>query len=334
MTDEARDPSPEFPINQQLLEDSTRSREQWRVLNDRLAKIDESKNQVSPAVYERVRRDYNERLQEATQELLLRKESVDKELRTLRETHKKIAVQLGEHRQRLEELKFRNTLGEFTEEEYQAQAQSAGDKIAKFETIINSVDNNISRYEEIFKNESQLFAQMPPPPSTVNVPKTTPATRTSSVPQEAEPVTDAKGFVLEEEGGPDYFSATPSARHKESDIGESATIKAFAIDDTDNKTEPVLKRARVVIISGEDAGGTYPIKGTVSFGRAESNTVVLKDAKVSRQHAQIQQQGNEYVLIDLNSSNGTYVNGQRIEEHVLSNGDEIHIGDYLLQFQN
>ena len=39
------------------------------------------------------------------------------------------------------------------------------------------------------------------------------------------------------------------------------------------------------------------------------------------------------MIIDLNSSNGTYINGENVEEHVLSNGDEILIGDTLLQFQ-
>lgn len=331
MADETRDAGLEFPINQQLLEDATRAREEWRVLRDRLSKIDQSRGQVSPIVYERVRRDYESRLQEATAGLLKRKEAVDRELAALRETRGKIASQLGDHRHRLEEIKFRNTLGEFTEEEYQGQARLEQDKIAKFETVITAVDSNIGRYEAIFKGEAELFATAEETgPAEEEISGVAEITGGTPMPHEAEPITDAKGFVVEEEAGPDYFSAPTDA---------DKTNPELAAEGTTGRTpasgggSDLLRRPRVVIISGTEAGAAYPIKGTLTFGRAESNTVVLRDAKVSRQHAQIQQQGNEFVLIDLNSSNGTHVNGQRVEEHVLGNGDEIQIGDFVLQFQ-
>lgn len=331
MPDETRDSGLEFPINQQLLEDSTRAREEWRVIRDRLAKIDQNRGKVSPTVFERVRRDYDVRLQEATAELLRRKESVDRELASLRETRKKIAAQLEDHRQRLEEIKFRNTLGEFSEEEYQAQARTEQDKIAKFETVITAVDNNIGRYDSIFAGDAGLFAAAEEPgPREEEVSDFAEVSGSGPMPHEAAPVTDSKGFVIDEAAGPDYFSAPTDADRTNPEIGEESTT---------GRTKPaergadILRRPRVVVISGTEAGAAYPIKGTLSFGRAESNTVVLRDAKASRQHAQIQQQGNEYVLIDLNSSNGTHVNGQRVEEHVLSNGDEIQIGDFILQFQ-
>ncbi|HPQ80385.1 MAG TPA: FHA domain-containing protein [bacterium] len=325
MTDTNAEAGLEFPINQQLLEDATRAREEWRVVRDRLSKIEQNKEQVSPVVYDRVRRDYDSRLKEATAELLQKKKSVDQELASLRETRKKIHSQLDEHRHRLEEIKFRNTLGEFSEEEYQSSARTEQDKIAKFETVIGAVDTNINRYEAIFEGEVELFA----------TPETEPAgddsavhevSNISGIPHDAEPITDAKGFVIDEGTGPDYFGGATDADRTSPEIEESQTERGAP--------PPEGKRlARVVIISGDDAGASYPVKGTVSFGRAESNTIVLKDSKASRQHAQIQQQGSEYVVVDLNSSNGTYVNGQRIEEHVLSNGDEIMVGDAVMQFQ-
>ena len=83
----------------------------------------------------------------------------------------------------------------------------------------------------------------------------------------------------------------------------------------------------------ENVGTDFTIDTTLTFGRSQSNHVVLRDAKTSRQHAEIKLQGHEYVLTDLNSSNGTYVNGEKIKECVLSPQDEIKIGDFVFQFQ-
>ncbi|MFH0799009.1 MAG: FHA domain-containing protein [Pseudomonadota bacterium] len=331
MTESTGEPGLEFPIDQQLLEEATRCREEWRVIKDRLGKIDSSHGQVTQVVYERVRKDYEARLKDEVALLLKKKSSVDQEIATLKETRNKINSQLEGHRHALEEIQFRNTLGEFDEEKYQSAAREEQDKIAKFETVLSAVDTNISRYEAIFASDEELFAAHEPHAEEDEISGKEEISSVTSPDHEAEPMTDDKGFVIEEEGGPDYFSASTDAG-KELPGAETSTTSKIPPDL--NAPRPAdKKRARVVVINGDDAGAAYTVKGTVSFGRAESNTVVLRDAKASRQHAQIQQQGSEYVVVDLNSSNGTYVNGQRIEEHVLSNGDEIQIGDAIMQFQ-
>ena len=326
MTDPAGNATPEFPINEKLLEEATRAKEEWRIVKDRLAKIEEHKDQVSEAVHRRVRKDYEERLAEAKEALLNKKTEIDRELATLHGTRKKISSQLDEHLQKLEEIKFRNTLGEYSEERYQHVAREEQDKISRFETVLAALESNISRYESIFEGEEELFGAgtVTAPPE--KIAEMAEVSGVAPVPHEAEPVTDAAGYVVEEQG-PDYFSAVAEA--------EEATKPKIEL-----KPKPKAKakaaeqpRARLVIISGKNAGAAHFIKTTLSLGRAESNAVVIKDAKTSRQHAQIQKQGEEYVLVDLNSANGTCVNGERIEEHVLSNGDEVQIGDTILQFQ-
>lgn len=62
------------------------------------------------------------------------------------------------------------------------------------------------------------------------------------------------------------------------------------------------------------------------FGRAEDNEVVLVADEVSRHHAKIVRRGDEFLLVDLKSLNGTYVNRQRIVERVLSHEDELWLG--------
>lgn len=84
----------------------------------------------------------------------------------------------------------------------------------------------------------------------------------------------------------------------------------------------------------EDLGiSEYVLRDNVSIGRSPSNDLVLKAAKVSRQHAAINKYKNQFLIIDLKSSNGVFVNGKKVEEHTLENNDEISIGGYKMIFK-
>jgi ABC-type multidrug transport system ATPase subunit len=74
------------------------------------------------------------------------------------------------------------------------------------------------------------------------------------------------------------------------------------------------------------------IQPILKIGRAQSNEIVLGDLMVSRHHAQLQIAGNVALVTDLNSANGTYVNGHRINSAQVNPGDLITIGPHLLWF--
>ena len=71
----------------------------------------------------------------------------------------------------------------------------------------------------------------------------------------------------------------------------------------------------------------------VSFGRQHDCTVVLADPNVSRRHAEIRPAGDGYVVADLGSTNGTKVNGTRVAEHHLVDGDEVRFGNTVVHFE-
>ena len=81
-------------------------------------------------------------------------------------------------------------------------------------------------------------------------------------------------------------------------------------------------------------GKRHPIHGSCSLGRIAANTIVLESSKVSRRHALIHLQNiGEPWLIDFGSSNGTFLNKQRIHQPIrLSDGDQITIGDEVFKF--
>ena len=71
----------------------------------------------------------------------------------------------------------------------------------------------------------------------------------------------------------------------------------------------------------------------LAVGRLPESNIVLADPNVSRAHAEIRPQGLGYVLVDVGSTNGTRVNGVRITEHVLADGDEIAFGNTRMRFE-
>jgi pSer/pThr/pTyr-binding forkhead associated (FHA) protein len=68
----------------------------------------------------------------------------------------------------------------------------------------------------------------------------------------------------------------------------------------------------------------------VFVGRASTCEVRLSDRTVSRRHAQLRRQGDRWRVVDLLSTNGTYVNGRRVSSAVVLPGDEVSFGGHAL----
>jgi pSer/pThr/pTyr-binding forkhead associated (FHA) protein len=73
-------------------------------------------------------------------------------------------------------------------------------------------------------------------------------------------------------------------------------------------------------------GTTQVVTGVMSIGRDPRNAIVLADPAVSRIHCRIEGRAGTVLLSDLNSTNGTWVNGRRIDHEELANGDRVAIG--------
>ena len=83
----------------------------------------------------------------------------------------------------------------------------------------------------------------------------------------------------------------------------------------------------------EISGLHYPVPdGGLTIGRSSDNALHLPDEVASRQHARIELQQGVFTLTDLNSANGTFVNGRRVREQRLQDGDEIRIGRNRMHF--
>ncbi len=87
------------------------------------------------------------------------------------------------------------------------------------------------------------------------------------------------------------------------------------------------------VIRGNDQGVRFELdEATLRLGRDSSSSLQLHDTEVSRQHAEIRESGKDFVISDLNSSNGTFVNGQAVVRHVLASGDQVQVGRTLMLY--
>lgn len=87
------------------------------------------------------------------------------------------------------------------------------------------------------------------------------------------------------------------------------------------------------VIQGRDQGTRFRLEEpTITLGRGTAHTVQLHDTEVSRDHAELYRSGDAYVLRDLGSSNGTFVNGRAVKECELASGDQLQLGRTLLLY--
>ncbi len=121
----------------------------------------------------------------------------------------------------------------------------------------------------------------------------------------------------------EFDSELPDAVTAVHDFGEIAS----------RLTSAKLARDRHLLVrmNGAFVGQVLKLEGEVcTIGRAPGSTLWLRDDGVSRDHARVEQDGEDYRVVDCGSANGTYVEGQRVERQGLADGDIIQLGPNVL----
>ena len=91
--------------------------------------------------------------------------------------------------------------------------------------------------------------------------------------------------------------------------------------------------ALLVVLRGPNTGARFLLDADeVSTGRHPDSDIFLDDVTVSRTHAKFRREADDFLVRDVGSLNGTYVNRERIEEATLKTGDEVQIGKFRLVF--
>lgn len=142
------------------------------------------------------------------------------------------------------------------------------------------------------------------------------------------------------ESGPDLVLEPPSNEEEGTDFVASGSVSdqpsmQIADENAATKVNTIGKvSVRLVFKPGTSDYAEYPLnEDRVTLGRGKNCTIVLNDKKASREHAEVVRVGLGFVIKDLESANGTYVNGKKVQEHSLSGDDIIRIGNAEIQFK-
>ncbi|MEN9221640.1 MAG: GGDEF domain-containing protein [Thermostichus sp. BF3_bins_97] len=125
---------------------------------------------------------------------------------------------------------------------------------------------------------------------------------------------------------PSVMPLDPTSSHQEDPTTHITEEACAAV----SRTKP--SEAFLTVLSGANSGMTVPLTNGMVLGRGATADVQLADHGISRQHCRLDVEGGRYVLTDLKSLNGTYVNGERISRIPLLEGDRIQIGASTLKF--
>jgi len=94
------------------------------------------------------------------------------------------------------------------------------------------------------------------------------------------------------------------------------------------------RAAWLYVLNSQQAGRDYRLQAETTIGRDDATCeVILTDSQLSAEHARIRREGNSYVLYDLASRNGTTLNGECVQRHILSDNDVLQLGATRLIFK-
>jgi FHA domain len=91
--------------------------------------------------------------------------------------------------------------------------------------------------------------------------------------------------------------------------------------------------AKIIVSLDDNLIKVVPLnKDRMTLGRRPYNDIVVDNLAVSGEHAALQVIGHDYFIEDLNSTNGTFINEQKVKRQILKNGDTIEIGKYAIRY--
>lgn len=335
----------------------------------RLAKMAEDQSKVTDVVFRRVKRDYESRVSALERKASPLKDKARQEYAKLKVLLDKIEAQHQATKLDREEIDFRHRLGEFEDGEFKKRASELDDKLDEQTRQLEETQAVREQFLGAFDSEAELATPAPalPPAPVPIVPEvaapsvTAPAVATPPPPPlvdagitAPQPVIQPLGITAEVAVAPPAPAATPANATGEPDgtvilaaeappPPPAAAPGATALIDVSPPPAPSASPAAgktVVLVKGKliaidtDLGATeFALEPLTFIGRTPENQIRLNKPAVSRRHAQIAQSESGYVLRDLNSENGTYVNGEKVKERQLGDGDRVQIGTVRFVFR-
>ena len=303
-------------IDTSTIEELRRIKEEQQVLGERLQRMGERRGETTPAVFERVERDYKARHRGLEDRAKPLKEAARREFAKLEGLAKKIQQALEVVKLDKEELEFRNSIGEYDQKTFEEGLHSVDTKIAERQSELRACDDVRGQFLGAFPSEEDLRLPVPPPPPPAVAPSPSPVANPQTAPVAATPAPAE---------APEPEAAEPvadQAAHSQTAVVAAATAEPAE----EGGATRVLPLARLVLAKEDGSTEEFRLGAQTLVGRSPEAQVRIQAAAVSRKHSQVVLTPEGYKIVDLGSENGTYVNGSRVQEKVLQNGDRVQIG--------
>ena len=310
-------------------------------LEQRLGKVEEQKDSVKPQIYEKVRADYDKQLEKLSEDLAPLEEKVVEARQAVDAQLQKLDLQVAALRDELEECEFRHRVDEFDDdaltnarrpiEQKRDGLERRREALADALDELTLTNDDAAAADEPFIHEDRIA----PPSDDVQTERSVETTTETLVNtdtwvelvednEKEAPIRLEKNTELD----PIAHLADPSdeASARSADTNGEKERSAGFLD-----SYPVL-----TIINGPGAGKKIPLGPmTMAVGREHDNNIELEDGGVARYHARITFEKGDYILKDLATPSGTWVNDERITEVTLGHGDKIRFGniEMLIDFQ-
>jgi len=293
-------------------------------------------------IYARVTADYEARMKAIADQAAPMRVRVREDLQKLEASCQRAEAAVEQARAALQECEFRREIGEFTPEQYEQSQQAAEQVIDEREAEFEELRTLRQRYLDLLPSEP-VVRVAPAPRAVEPVPvKPEPAKPAAAAPVAPVaptapiPVMAPRPEVVVHQ--PEVPVPVPVAAA--APAGESSTMFLpppsaedfkVASSEREHDSQAFATMAISAAMLIEDRGGLpgshHRLGPSTTIGRAPENEIVVPVKEVSRRHARIIVIDDGYVLTDLGSPNGTYINGTRVAgEQRLRDGDKITVG--------
>jgi DNA repair exonuclease SbcCD ATPase subunit len=280
-----------FEMMEQKLTQYRNLKERREKLQQLLENAEEHRSTVDDKIYQKVKVEYDQQLSETVSDL----SPIGKEISEERESARLQLVETEEELQALqeqvEETSFRHRIGEYSQ-----------DKLTDLEHSLSPMIEEKKQKREQFSKLLQRIDEALECPAPV-------VDRNNSYADQ----------VISELADPVEEDSVSVNEDTHSDANEKQ-------EQTDE--DELIPFPNLIITSGSQSGKKIPVLPmTMTIGREHDNNIEIKDEEVARYHARVIYQDSHFVLQDLNSSTGTWVNGEQIKQASLKNLDKIRFGE-------
>lgn len=292
------------------------------------------KDKVDAIVYRRVLEDYQTKQEQLEKRAAPLTATARTQYQALLALERRIQTGFHEARLAKEELEFRHQVGELSDGELHERVREPESVLASRQAELDAVAATKSTFLGVVPSEQVLVepvrpATPSPRASATRIPAAPPAAPPAPVSASPAPATSVRPPTP-----PPPISTDTQALNTNPGLMSDAPVDT-SVQRLSNETGPqtfLVPDASLEPIDDSTDGARYRLGVVTSIGRSAENHIRLVKAGVSRKHAVIRLTESGFLLEDLGSQNGTFVNGSRVPTHQLTDGDEIWIGDVKVRF--